>query len=124
MELIRKRREYTEKIKKRFAESKEYKLITMKECQFRRLLQTNDEIREFYNAWDPVFQSGKRKLSQEEMLQAIMDDRLYGVAVAKIAVPTTWEESGFNSPLTPQQYFQDFPPIFQVINVFFSAFFI
>ncbi len=114
MELVRKRRENTEKINKRFAESKDYHLVIMKECQFRSQLETDEEMRNFYEEWDPVFRSGRRKLSQQEMLEAVWDERLYGVAVAKISVPEKWDGTGFSNPLSPQQYFQDFPPLFQV----------
>jgi hypothetical protein len=118
VEFLKRRREDTERTDRMFEESGEYNLVTVYECDFRREIETNPDLRDFFNNWDPTFvhlgKGKKKKLEQQDVLEAIADGRLFGVVVVTVSLPSTWTAGAFSHPvLSPREYFEMFPPIFQ-----------
>jgi G:T-mismatch repair DNA endonuclease (very short patch repair protein) len=115
-ELVKRRRTETERADRKFQESDDYSLVIMYECEFRRQLLKNRELKDFFDNWDPLFKKKKKKkkLQQHDVLEAIADGRLFGVAVVTVSLPSTWTAGAFSHPvLSPREYFEMFPPIFQ-----------
>lgn len=121
VEFLRRRRQDTETSDRLFAESNDYNLEVIYECEFLRQMAANPELREFYENWDPTFmvkgkkkkKKKKTKLKQEDVLDAIADGRLFGVAVVAVSVPSTWSGAFSHPVLSPREYFEMFPPVFQ-----------
>ena len=127
--LMLERREATERKRARFNSNVDVVLVSMKECDFHRLRKTNPQLKTFYHQWDCTFASSqkkkkkkksKKKLSNSDMLQAILQGTLFGVAVAAIRVPSSWEGTGFYHALSPQEFYEQFPPLFQTTLVEFQ----
>ena len=101
-----------------FESNPDVTLRTMKECHFRRMIMQDRELAQFCRQWDCTLDRGKKKkYGNSEMIQAIRDGKLFGVGVASVAVPTSWEGTGFSHPMSPQEYYEHFPPIFQTTLV-------
>ena len=118
--LMQTRRESTERKRALFELNHPHlSLITMRECDYRRLLRIDPELKKFHDEWDGTFRGGGKdgKLNNSEMLEAIREGKLFGIGVASVAVPLTWEGSGFQHPLSPMEFFQAFPPLFQTTLV-------
>lgn len=112
------RREATESKKIHLQSNPDIHLVTMKECEYRELLKRDPHLKKFHDEWDCTFMSsqkkrGKKRLGNSEILQAIREGKLFGVTVASVAVPSTWEDGGFQHPLSPREFYEQFPPIFQ-----------
>ena len=122
-ELMQKRREATRSKKAHLRSNPRIVLVTLKECEYRQLLKRDSRLKRFHERWDCTFGSpGKKQkqLGNSEMLQAIREGKIYGVAVASVRVPSTWESSGFQHPLSPREFYEQFPPIFQTTLVGFQ----
>ncbi len=119
--LLKTRREKTSEKHRLLTSSNEIKLVTMKECEFRDLVETDPDLREFHDQWDPTFDVPRgKKLSQQDVKDAVTSGKLFGVGVISVKVPVSWEGSGFVHPLSPQEFFEVFPPVFQCRDVPFS----
>ena len=105
----------TQRITQLFAASGRFKLIRIKECEFKRWVRRDSELRRFADEREPAFyrETRRRKVSHEHMLSAIRDGRLFGVAVVSISLPIRWKEGGFQHALSPREYFEEFCPLFQ-----------
>ena len=121
------RREETERKKSHLRSNPRIHLVSMKECEYLELLKRDPLLKEFHARWDCTFLSSqknkkKQKLNNSQMLEAVCDGKLFGVAVASMTVPSTWEEGSgrFRHPLSPQEFYEQFPPIFQTTLVGFE----
>lgn len=116
------RRENTEKKKALFERNHpDLTLISKKECDYRRELKTDPELKRFHYTWDCTFGGGRGrgtgKLSNSDMLEAIREGKLFGIGVASVRVPSSWEGTRFQHPLSPMEFYQAFPPLFQTTLV-------
>ncbi|KAJ8317120.1 hypothetical protein KUTeg_005024 [Tegillarca granosa] len=58
------------------------------------------------------FQKHRGKVTEDEILKAVVDEELYGMVEVDITVPDQWI-SGYKHPtMTPYEYFQEMCPIF------------
>ena len=117
--LLLERRERTEKTRERIQQDGRYTLVTMKECQFKRQMADDEELFHFAQSWDPTFSTKRRELKQEDVLSAIEDGTLFGVVCATVTLPTSWTGK-FQHPLSPQELYEIFPPLFANRSVSFD----
>ena len=118
---MKSRREETEKTMQLLRSSEDFDLVTIKECEFRAAVEADQDLKMFHDNWDPTFALHRgRKLSQSDVQSAIKSGTLFGVGVISVKVPSTWEGTGFYHPLSPREFFQVFPPVFQNREVSFK----
>jgi hypothetical protein len=108
--LLLERRQRTEMNRRRIEQDGRYKVVTMRECDFKKQMAGDVELFQFVQSWDPTFSSVK-ELRQEDMLSAIEDGTLFGVVCATVCLPTSWMGK-FQHPLSPQELYEIFPPLF------------
>ena len=87
-----------DQMRKEYIQQKDYKIIEMWECEWWSLYETDAPVKSYLRANFPY----KRPLSEEQLLQGIIDGRLFGYVQCDIEVP---EHLG--------DYFSNFPPIFK-----------
>lgn len=88
--LMKSRREETERVRSLFADRKEYELVVMRECTFRRMMERDEALRKFVeHAIDPEFylETKGREVKHEEMLLAVRNESLFGIAQVTVSVP-------------------------------------
>ena len=85
-------------MRKEYIQQKGYKVIEMWECEWWSLYKTDAPVKSYLRANFPY----KRPLSEEELLQGIIDGRLFGYVQCDIEVPERL-----------RSYFSNFPPIFK-----------
>ena len=107
---LEERRQKTEETKSVIEADGRYRLVSMKECQFRKMMADDPELNEFVQSWDPTFLSGKT-LEQKDVLEAIEEGRLFGFVSAQVSLPNSWNGK-FQHPLSPQELYEIFPPLF------------
>ena len=78
-----------------------YNLVEIWECEWRELIQTNSTIKSFVQEHTPPFRH-QRDMTEDEIIQAVMKDELFGVVECDITVPSHLET-----------YFEEMPPIFK-----------
>jgi hypothetical protein len=59
-------------------------------------------------------------VNENEILEAVVNDRLFGVIECDILVPEEWHVIKPNTVLTPYEYFKEYCPIFCNVNVNFE----
>ena len=94
---------YIETLKREaFLRQRGFRVITMWECDFKRMMVNNQSLSDEYNKYKPKFyKSHPHPVTQEQLLHAIASGRLYGYALVNIHVPEPLRDA-----------FDSFPPIF------------
>lgn len=91
--------------KKKYIEEEGYEYVEMWECEFRRLKMSNPELQQFIRSIRPPLYH-KTTLTTEEILAAVLQDKLFGCIECDIKVP---------DKLKP--YFEEMTPIFKNVNI-------
>ena len=84
-----------------YIQQKGYKIVEMWECEWWSLYKTDAPVKSYLRARFPY----KRPLSEEQLLQQIIDGRLFGYVQCDIEVPEHLRD-----------YFSNFPPIFKIMQ--------
>ena len=87
-----------DQMRKEYIQQKGYENIEMWECEWWRLYKTDAPVKSYLRANFPY----KRPLSEEQLLQRIIDGQLFGHVQCDIEVPEHLRD-----------YFSNFPPIFK-----------
>ena len=87
-----------DQMRKEYIQQKGYKIIEMWECNWWELYRTDAPVKSYLRANFPY----KRLLSEEQLLQGIIDGRLFGYVQCDIEVPEHLRD-----------YLSKFPPIFK-----------
>ena len=78
-----------DQMRKEYIQQKGYKIIEMWECEWWSLYKTDAPVKSYLRANIPH----KRPLSEEQLLQRIIDERLFGYVQCDIEVPQHLRES-------------------------------
>ena len=71
-----------------YIRSHNYKINVIWECEYRKELRKNDDMKKFINESLPVFYKKKPKcVTQDEILEAVMKEELFGFIECDIRVP-------------------------------------
>lgn len=89
-----------------YIRSQGYRMIEMRECEWRRLKKTNVNVKSFLNNKFSRPLDHCATLTHEEILEAVVDERLFGVVECDIHVPETLKEM-----------FNEMCPIFKNVEI-------
>jgi len=65
-----------------------YNLCTIWECEFRKNIKSNPELKQFIHSQRPnFFQKNKKSLTQQDIIDGVKSDELFGVLEVDIEVP-------------------------------------
>ena len=93
--------------KRRYLVDRGYTVHFIWECQFKRLLKTDDQVAQEMARIKPTFlKKHPYKVTKDQILSAVMSGDFFGFLVVNIEVKDEMRE-----------YFQDFPPIFANSNI-------
>ncbi len=106
MQQYRIRKEKTEE-RNRLLEEAGYRVVIMKECQFKKMVRDDPELRNFVHEWDPTFTNRGRAMGHDRVLEAIRDGDLFGFVSASVHLPSTTKGG-----MSPQELYSIFPPLF------------
>ena len=87
-----------DEMRRDYIQEKGYEIVEKWECEWWRLYKTDAPVKSYLRANFPY----KRPLSEEQLLQQIIDGRLFGYVQCDIQVPEHLRD-----------YFSNFPPIFK-----------
>ncbi len=91
--------------KKEYIEDQGYEFIEMWECEFYQMKRNNKQLQHFIHGIRPPLYK-KLTLTQNEIIQAVLDDKLFGCVECDIRVPDS---------LKP--HFEEMPPIFKNVDI-------
>lgn len=61
------------------------------------------------------------RMSQEDLIAAVMSDKLFGMVECDIRVPDTWPAHFSHSTMTPYEYFSEMSPLFCTTDIPFDV---
>ena len=109
-------------IRKKFIESSGYTVLTKKECEYLKELKENIELKKFTTARKPkYFRKNPASVSSESLLNAVINDEIFGMFEVDIKVPEKWLE-GFKNDLPPKKYFEEMSPLVATVEVPYENF--
>ena len=88
--------------REQYLKERNYRVMSIWECEFKRIMSQRPDLQRDYDSYMPLFyRMHPRAVTQECILKAIVDGKLYGFAVVNVRVPTHL-----------RTHFDAFPPIF------------
>ncbi len=90
------------------------------ECEYRDQLNEDTDMNDFVIAQYPQFYKNNRQsVSQQTILDAVVDETLFGFVEVDISVPDSWDQVNFKptTQLTPYEYFEEMSPLFCTTQV-------
>ncbi|KAJ8319840.1 hypothetical protein KUTeg_001427 [Tegillarca granosa] len=85
----------------------------MWECQFKQYKKQHPDIYDFINKQRPNFyQSHKHSVTENQILQSVVDETLFGMVEVDIEVPDQWPSYFRHESMTPFEYFSEMCPLF------------
>lgn len=107
-----------------YLESQGYEVISVWECEFRKQVNANAEMRDFINSRYPLFyQKNKGQVTESQILDGVIKEELFGFIEVDIQVSDNWDEVKFKpeTDLKPFQYFEEMCPLFCTTEVDFDC---
>ncbi|KAJ8306861.1 hypothetical protein KUTeg_014945 [Tegillarca granosa] len=96
-----------------FLTNQGYNVIEMWECQFKQYKKQHPDIYDFINKQRPNFyQSHKHSVTENQILQSVVDETLFGMVEVDIEVPDQWPSYFRHESMTPFEYFSEMCPLF------------
>lgn len=102
-----------------YLQKKGYRIVEMRECIFRNNIRSNLRLKKFTDSRKPNINQGH--LSPEEVIEAVMSDKLFGMVECDIRVPDTWPAHFSHPTMTPYEYFSEMSPLFCTSDIPFDA---
>ncbi|XP_052693820.1 uncharacterized protein LOC128172088 [Crassostrea angulata] len=102
-----------------YLKRKGYKVVEMRECTFRNNVRSNLRLKSFTEARKSNMSHGR--MSQEDLIAAVMSDKLFGMVECDIRVPDTWPAHFSHSTMTPYEYFSEMSPLFCTTDIPFDV---
>ena len=97
-------------------------VVEMWECQFRQYCIQHPEISDFIDKKRPkFFQTHKGKITENTILESVINGSLFGMVEVDIQVPENWPSYFQHPHLTPFEYFQEMSPLFCTTEIPFDA---
>lgn len=98
-----------------YLESKGYRVVEMRECSFRSNMRFNTKLKAFIDSRQPP--TPQRKMTEMEILKAVVNETLFGMVEVDIEVPEQWPAQYRHPSMSPYEYFQEMSPIFCTSDV-------
>jgi len=95
-----------------------YRLVEKWECQFRNDMRRDSKLKAFVDSRKPP--TPQRFVTENEILQAVANGRLFGMVECDIRVPDEWPSYFRHPSMTPYQYFEEMSPLFCTTDVPFD----
>lgn len=109
LELLLKRRQRTQ-CRKKFLESVGYTVNSITECYFKKHIAKHcNHIRDRYVP--SYYRTHKRPVTQEQILEAVVNGSLYGYVEIHTSIPPKWPK-GLEKDISTYDYFKEYPPLF------------
>lgn len=90
---------YETRVNTEYIRDEGYSVIELWECEWRRLKKTNHAVKEFLTTKFQRPMDKYKTLTQAQILQAVLDEKLFGVVECDICVPEHLKEK--SSEMTP-----------------------
>jgi hypothetical protein len=118
--LMKERLERTQK-RAQYLRDQGYEVISVWECDYEENHSMNAVLSGIPDSYLPPFSRShsSRHPSKEDLLEAVSNDSFFGMLEVDIYVPKQWS-SGFESNLTPHQYFGEMCPLFCNVDIPFE----
>ena len=98
-----------------FLRSQNYRIEYIWESDYRDMLRNNPDMKLFIDDSHPVFyKKNPYQVTQEQIIEGVMSEELFGFVEVDIQVPESWENVKFKprTNLSPREYFKEMSPIF------------
>ncbi|KAJ8311825.1 hypothetical protein KUTeg_010638 [Tegillarca granosa] len=107
----------------RYLQQQGYKVIELWECQYKEFCRQHPKMYDVINKSRPdFFQKHKYKnVTEDQILQAVVNDQLFGAIEVDIEVPEQWPSYFQHPSLTPFDFFAEMCPLFCNTDVPFDA---
>ena len=100
---------------------RDHRVIEIFECQFRKYCREHPQIYDFIDSMRPgFFRQHKGKISEDVILQGIVQGTLFGMVEVDIEVPEQWPHYFRHPTLTPYDYFREMSPLFCTTDIAFD----
>jgi hypothetical protein len=70
----------------RYLLNRGHQLKVMRECQWKKAIKENQDLKQFVNSMKRPYDN-KRRMTQDQTAQAVMEDKLFGALEVDISVP-------------------------------------
>ena len=111
-------------IKMKFLQEQGYNVEFIWECQYQKEKKNNKDLQAFVQGRRlPFHKKFPREVTNEQILENVLDETLFGFLEVSLEVPDTFEKSMIrpNTSLSPFEYFSEFSPIFCTTEVPFEC---
>ena len=105
-------------------ESKGYKVHTIWECEFKKLLTENDDLKQFVRNRKPTFyRKFPSSCTESDILESVVNEDFFGMLEVDIRIPNDWNETKYqpHTNLSPREYYDEFAPLFVTAELPFSC---
>ena len=106
-----------------YIQGKGFAVVEMWECEFKLYRKQHPEVNTILERERPDFcRRYKKAVTQDQLIQGVKDDVLFGYVECDIEVPQSWGK-GYEhiSHLPPQEYFREMSPIFCTSEIPFEV---
>ena len=90
-----------------FMESKGYSVNTIWECEFKKLLKENDDLKRFVTNRKPTFyRKFPSSCTESDILESVVNEDFFGMLEVDIRIPNDWNETKYkpDTNLSPREY--------------------
>ena len=87
------------------------------------MIKSTPDLQQFVNERRPDFyKKYKKTLTEKEIIDGVLQDKLFGMVEVDITVPKEWNTQGFKAPynLSPYDYFSEMCPLFCSVDINFE----
>jgi hypothetical protein len=107
-----------------YLKSEGYTVVEIYECEFKEMKYGDRELREFIaEKYSSFTKKRPRKVKEEEIIQGVLSEELYGMLEVDIYVPDSWDEVLYrpDTDLIPYEYYREMCPLFGNVEVTFDS---
>ena len=122
-EQLKQLKEKAEKTEKRnqYYLDQGYDLLVERECHFLAKSKHDPLAQKLIQEGRPEFyQKHKGCVTQKQLLQAVIDDKVFGAYQVDISIPEKWSEKFKHRKLEPKEFFGEMAPLFLTSEVQFD----
>ena len=94
------------------------------ECEYRRKLKENEDMRTFLVSNRPtLYRLNSKGGNEQQLIDGVLDESLFGIIEVDIEVPKSWDQVQFkpDTILTPYEYFEEMSPFFYSSEIPFES---
>ncbi|MCG7866661.1 MAG: hypothetical protein JAY74_09850, partial [Candidatus Thiodiazotropha taylori] len=100
---------------------RDHHVVEMWECEFRQYCRQHPQISDFIDARRPgFFRDHKGKITENIVLEGVINGELFGMVEVDIQVPELWTSSFLHPTLSPYDYFREMSPLFCTTDIAFD----